>query len=75
MTDQPFGVNFAIGMHGKGYEKMIEVAGEMDVPVVTITGGNPAPIFDILKDASCKNLYSSLRNDRLKKQNSLARMQ
>ena len=56
MTDRPFGVNFAIGMHGKGYEKMIEVAGEMEVPVVTITGGNPAPIFDILKDASCKKL-------------------
>lgn len=56
MTDKPFGVNFAIGQHGTGYEKMIEVAAEMDVPVVTMTGGNPAPIFDILKDTSCKKL-------------------
>ena len=56
MTNKPFGVNFAIGMHGKGYERMVEVAAEMDVPVVTITGGNPAPIFDILKDTSCKKL-------------------
>lgn len=56
LTDKPFGVNYAIGQHGKGYEAMIEVAAEMDVPVVTITGGNPAPIFDILKDANCKKL-------------------
>ena len=56
LTDKPFGVNFAIGMHGTGFEKMVEVAAEMDVPVVTITGGNPAAIFDILKDARCKKL-------------------
>lgn len=56
LTDKPFGVNFAIGMHGTGYEKMVEVAADLDVPVVTITGGNPAAIFDILKDARCKKL-------------------
>ncbi|MEO4053673.1 nitronate monooxygenase family protein [Solibacillus sp. CAU 1738] len=56
LTDKPFGVNYAIGQHGKGYEEMVEVAAEMDVPVVTITGGNPAPIFDILKDTNCKKL-------------------
>ena len=56
LTDKPFGVNFAIGMHGTGYEKMVEVAADMNVPVVTITGGNPAAIFDILKDARCKKL-------------------
>ena len=36
LTDKPFGVNFAIGMHGTGYEKMVEVAAELDVQVVTI---------------------------------------
>ncbi|MCH7320788.1 nitronate monooxygenase family protein [Solibacillus sp. MA9] len=56
LTDKPFGVNFAIGMHGTGYEKMVEVAAEMDVPVVTITGGNPSAIFDILKTSRCKKL-------------------
>ncbi|MEK4629697.1 nitronate monooxygenase family protein [Solibacillus sp. FSL R7-0682] len=56
LTNKPFGVNFAIGMHGKGYEKMVEVAAEMEVPVVTITGGNPTAIFDLLKDAPCKKL-------------------
>ncbi len=56
LTDKPFGVNFAIGMYGQGYEPMIEVARDMEVPVVTMTGGNPAPIFDILKDSNCKKL-------------------
>ncbi|WP_332647860.1 NAD(P)H-dependent flavin oxidoreductase [Lysinibacillus sp. 54212] len=56
LTNKPFGVNFAIGMHGKGYQGMVEVAKEMEVPVVTMTGGNPAPIFEILKDSSCKKL-------------------
>lgn len=56
LTDKPFGVNFAIGQHGKGYEAFVEVAKDMNVPVVTITGGNPAAIFDILADSPCKKI-------------------
>ena len=56
LTDQPFGVNFAIGMHGTGYEEMLRVVVEEEVPVVTMTGGNPAPIFDILAGTSIKKL-------------------
>ena len=56
LTDKPFGVNFAIGMYGKGYEPMVEVAAEEHVPVVTMTGGNPAPIFDILAGTDIKKL-------------------
>lgn len=56
LTNKPFGVNYAIGQHGKDYEEMVRVAAEMEVPVVTITGGNPAPIFDLLKDVPCKKL-------------------
>lgn len=56
LTGKPFGVNFAIGQHGKGYEAFVEVAKEMGVPVVTITGGNPAVIFDSLKDSPCKKI-------------------
>lgn len=56
LTDKPFGVNFAIGMHGQGYEPMVEVAAEENVAVVTMTGGNPAPIFDILKQSDAKKL-------------------
>ena len=56
LTDKPFGVNFAIGLHGTGYEDMVRVAVEEEVPVVTMTGGNPAPIFDILAGTSIKKL-------------------
>ena len=56
LTDKPFGVNFAIGLHGTGYEDMVRVAVEEEVPVVTMTGGNPAPIFDILAGTNIKKL-------------------
>lgn len=56
LTDKPFGVNFAIGMHGTGYEDMVRVAIEEEVPVVTMTGGNPAPIFNLLADTAIKKL-------------------
>ncbi|KOS62427.1 nitronate monooxygenase [Lysinibacillus agricola] len=56
LTDKPFGVNFAIGMYGTGYEDMVRVAVEEEVPVVTMTGGNPAPIFDILAGTDIKKL-------------------
>ncbi|KOY82529.1 nitronate monooxygenase [Lysinibacillus macroides] len=56
LTDKPFGVNFAIGMHGQGYEDMVRVAVEEEVPVVTMTGGNPAPIFELLAGTNSKKL-------------------
>ncbi|HHW38233.1 MAG TPA: nitronate monooxygenase [Bacillales bacterium] len=48
-TDQPFGVNYAIGQHGRKYDHMLQVAIDEKVPAITMTGGNPAPIFDMLK--------------------------
>lgn len=56
LTDRPFGVNFAIGEHGRAFSHMLEVAIEEDVPVVSMTGGNPTPIFDQLKGTSIKKL-------------------
>jgi NADH:quinone reductase (non-electrogenic) len=49
LTDKPFGVNFAIGQHGRPFEKFVDAAIEEDVPVVSITGGNPAPLFKQLE--------------------------
>ncbi|MEJ9211861.1 nitronate monooxygenase family protein [Bacillus smithii] len=49
LTDKPFGVNFAIGQHNRSFSHFLEVAVEEKVPVITMTGGNPAPIFDQLK--------------------------
>ncbi|CAM3018301.1 nitronate monooxygenase family protein [Paenibacillus sediminis] len=56
LTDKPFGVNFAFGMHGMGYEPFAQVAIEENVPVISITGGNPAPMFELLKGTSIKTL-------------------
>ena len=48
LTSHPFGVNFAIGQHGRPYEDFLQVVIEEKVPVVTVTGGNPAPFFEKL---------------------------
>lgn len=56
LTDKPFGVNFAIGEHGRQYSHMLEVAIEENVPVVSMTGGNPTPIFDQLEGTSILKL-------------------
>ncbi|MFJ8234505.1 NAD(P)H-dependent flavin oxidoreductase [Ureibacillus sp. NPDC094379] len=55
-TDRPFGVNFAIGNHGQGYEEMVKVAIKEKVPAISMTGGNPAPIFELLKGTDIKKL-------------------
>lgn len=56
LTDKPFGVNFAIGEHGRSFSHMLEVAIEEKVPVVSMTGGNPTPIFEQLKGTNIKKL-------------------
>lgn len=56
MTDKPFGVNYAISQYGRPYEDMLEVAIEENVPAITMTGGNPAPLFDRLKDVDTKKI-------------------
>lgn len=56
LTDKPFGVNFAIGVHGIGYEDRVQVAIDEQVPVVSLTGGNPAPILEMLQHTDIKTL-------------------
>ncbi|AGT31382.1 2-nitropropane dioxygenase [Geobacillus genomosp. 3] len=55
-TDRPFGVNFAIGQHGRPFAHMLEAALDEGVPVVSVTGGNPAPFFEQLKGTGVKTL-------------------
>lgn len=55
-TRKPFGVNFAIGQHGRPYEHMLDVAIEQKIPVITMTGGNPKPLLDRLRGTSIKTL-------------------
>ncbi|WP_017379519.1 NAD(P)H-dependent flavin oxidoreductase [Paenisporosarcina sp. TG-14] len=56
MTDRPFGVNFAIGERGRPFSHMLDVAIEENVAVVSMTGGNPTPIFDQLEGTTIKKL-------------------
>jgi NADH:quinone reductase (non-electrogenic) len=55
-TSKPFGVNFAIGQHGRPFEHFLEVAIEEQVPVISMTGGNPTPIFKRLEGVKTKKL-------------------
>ncbi|MBT2687868.1 nitronate monooxygenase [Bacillus sp. ISL-47] len=56
LTDKPFGVNFAIGQHGRSFAEYLDIAIEEEVPVISMTGGNPAPIFEQLKGINVKKL-------------------
>lgn len=56
MTSKPFGVNFAIGQHGRPFEDMVKVAIEEKVPVISVTGGNPKGVLDMVKDHPIKRL-------------------
>lgn len=56
LTTKPFGVNYAIGQHGRPFEEMLQVAIDERVPVVTMTGGNPAPILKKLEGTDVKKL-------------------
>ncbi|MCM3710073.1 NAD(P)H-dependent flavin oxidoreductase [Sporosarcina luteola] len=56
LTAKPFGVNFAIGQHGRPYEYMLDVALEEKVKVLSVTGGNPSPFFDYIGGADVKKL-------------------
>lgn len=63
LSDKPFGVNFAIGEHGRRYQDYLEVAIEERVPAVSITGGNPAPLLERLQGTGIVTmvLISSVR--------------
>lgn len=56
LTNRPFGVNFAIGQQGRPFSHYLEVAIEEKVPVISMTGGNPAPIFEQLRGTEIKKL-------------------
>ncbi|MBP1948754.1 NAD(P)H-dependent flavin oxidoreductase [Virgibacillus litoralis] len=56
MTDKPFGVNFAIGQHGRPFEHMVQVAIDEKVPVISVTGGNPKGVLDMAEDFPIKKL-------------------
>src|SRR5690625_3677424 len=56
LTDQPFGVNFAIGGGRCPYEDFVKVAVEEKVPAISVTGGNPQGVLDLVKGTGIKTL-------------------
>ncbi|MEN1967019.1 nitronate monooxygenase family protein [Lentibacillus sp. N15] len=56
LTDKPFGVNFAIGQHGRPFEHMVQVAIDEQVPVISVTGGNPKGVLDMVNTHAIKKL-------------------
>ncbi|RFU71115.1 nitronate monooxygenase [Peribacillus saganii] len=56
LTNRPFGVNFSIGQHRRKFEHFVEAALSENVKVMSITGGNPAPLFEMLKGTDVKKL-------------------
>lgn len=56
LTSKPFGVNFAISVHGNIWKEYLEVAIEEQVPVITITGGNPQPVLERIKGLDIKKI-------------------
>lgn len=56
MTNRTFGVNFAIGGGRRPYEEMVQVAVEEKVPAISVTGGNPKGVLDLVKGHNIKTL-------------------
>lgn len=56
LTDKPFSVNFAFIRDNEKYTELLEVAIEEKVPVITITGTNPQPVFEQLKGENIRTL-------------------
>ncbi|MFS0672300.1 NAD(P)H-dependent flavin oxidoreductase [Ornithinibacillus sp. 179-J 7C1 HS] len=56
LTNRPFGVNFAIGQHNRPFEDMVQVAIDEKVPVISVTGGNPKGVLDMVNGHPIKTL-------------------
>src|SRR5690625_5572811 len=56
LTSNAFGVNFAIGAGRRPYEEMVEVAIAEQVPVISVTGGNPTGVLSLIKGHPIKSL-------------------
>lgn len=56
LTNQPFGVNFAIGNHNINYRDRVQTAIDEQVHAVTITGGDPTPILEMMQPTAIKTL-------------------
>lgn len=56
LSDKPFGVNFAISRFQDNYMPFLECALSMNVTIISITGGDPTPVFDRIKGLNIKTM-------------------
>ncbi len=56
LTNKPFGVNFAIGQQRRPYEEMVQVAIEEKVPAISVTGGNPTRVLEMVRNTDIQTL-------------------
>jgi len=56
LTNDPFGVNFAISQHGDTWKNYLDIVIKEEVPVITISGGNPQPLLDRLNGIEIKKI-------------------
>ncbi|QAY65834.1 NAD(P)H-dependent flavin oxidoreductase [Paenibacillus protaetiae] len=56
LTDKPFGVNLALGMHHHDVKDRLNIILEEQVPVVSITGGDPTEVLNRLGPTNVKTL-------------------
>jgi NADH:quinone reductase (non-electrogenic) len=56
LSDKPFSVNYAISRFSENYMHLLEVAIELNVPIISITGGDPTPVFEKIKGTPIKTM-------------------
>lgn len=56
LSPYPFGVNFAISRFKENYMHLLDLAIELKVPIISITGGDPTPVFERIKGTNIKTM-------------------
>ena len=56
LSNKPFGVNFAISRFKENYMPLLEMAISLDVKIISITGGDPSPVFDRIRGLGIKTM-------------------
>jgi len=56
LTKYPFAVNFAVGMGRRPYQDLLDLAISEEVPIISITGGNPEPLITKVKNKNIKTM-------------------
>jgi NAD(P)H-dependent flavin oxidoreductase YrpB (nitropropane dioxygenase family) len=56
LSSYPFAVNFAISRFQENYMHLLDLAIELEVPIISITGGDPTPVFDRIKGTNIKTM-------------------